>query len=84
MLASLQYDQEQGVTTPRPLRYRFPDDGSCDLAAAATIKPAHRRTWNVPPKLGVYNVAFRVEEFRQGISLGYVIRDMVILNQKLR
>lgn len=35
--------------------------------------------WNTPVLQGEYNVAFRVEEWRQGIFMGAVVRDMQIL-----
>ena len=35
-------------------------------------------TWDSPIREGAYNIAIRIEEFRNGISVGYVIRDMQI------
>lgn len=35
-------------------------------------------TWNKPVKDGLYNIAFRVYEWRNGYLLGYVTRDMQI------
>jgi gliding motility-associated-like protein len=35
-------------------------------------------TWNVPPQAGEYNIAILIEEFRNGILVGNVIRDMQI------
>lgn len=34
--------------------------------------------WNAPPKVGTYNVAMEIEEWRQGIKIGSVIRDIQI------
>jgi gliding motility-associated-like protein len=80
LLASLQYDPERGVNSPRPVQnFRFPNNSEFGNSSFAIDQRTGLITWDVPPRLGVYNVAFRVEEFRQGISLGYVIRDMVII-----
>lgn len=80
LLASLQYDPDRGVTSPRPVQnFRFPDDAGFGNSTFTIDQRTGLITWDVPPQIGVYNVAFRVEEFRQGVSLGYVIRDMVIL-----
>ncbi len=35
-------------------------------------------TWNTPPAVGIYNIAFAVEEWRNGRLIGFVIRDMQI------
>lgn len=34
--------------------------------------------WNVPQEEGLFNVAFYVEEWRNGVRIGYVTRDMQI------
>ena len=36
-------------------------------------------TWDVPLQPGFYNIAFYVEEWRDGVLLGNVLRDMAIL-----
>jgi gliding motility-associated-like protein len=35
-------------------------------------------TWNTPQQVGQYNLAFMVEEWRNGRLIGYVIRDMAV------
>lgn len=35
-------------------------------------------TWVVPPLAGEFNIAIKIEEFRNGLLVGYVIRDMQI------
>jgi gliding motility-associated-like protein len=35
-------------------------------------------TWTVPRKIGIYNVAILIEEFRSKKRIGYIIRDMQI------
>lgn len=34
--------------------------------------------WDVPPSVGIYNVAMRIEEWRDGIKIGQIIRDIQI------
>ncbi len=34
--------------------------------------------WKTPTKLGKYNVAIRIEEWRQGVKIGFVLQDMQI------
>ncbi|MEA3450449.1 MAG: gliding motility-associated C-terminal domain-containing protein [Bacteroidota bacterium] len=34
--------------------------------------------WDSPPNIGVYNVAMRIEEWRQGVLIGVIIRDIQI------
>lgn len=35
--------------------------------------------WDAPPKIGLYNIAIRIEEYRNGRLIGYLIRDMQII-----
>jgi len=35
-------------------------------------------TWDTPAKVGVYNIAILIKEYRNGTLIGYVIRDMQI------
>ncbi|HHG84521.1 MAG TPA: hypothetical protein ENJ82_07220, partial [Bacteroidetes bacterium] len=35
-------------------------------------------TWNVPQNAGIYNIAYVIEEFRNGILIGFSFRDMAI------
>ena len=34
--------------------------------------------WNAPTRIGKYNVAIRVEEWRKGVKIGFVLQDMQI------
>ncbi len=34
--------------------------------------------WNYPEELGIYNVAMEIEEWRNGVKIGSIIRDMQI------
>lgn len=35
-------------------------------------------TWNTPNLIGIYNIAFVIEEYRNGVMIGYTYRDMAI------
>ncbi|MGB0839670.1 MAG: gliding motility-associated C-terminal domain-containing protein [Chitinophagales bacterium] len=35
--------------------------------------------WEVPQKPGIYNIAFKITEFRNGLKIGNLIRDMQII-----
>ncbi|MFH2095890.1 MAG: gliding motility-associated C-terminal domain-containing protein [Bacteroidota bacterium] len=34
--------------------------------------------WNTPTELGIYNVAMLIEEWREGVKIGQIVRDMQI------
>lgn len=36
-------------------------------------------TWDSPMEAGIYNIAIKISEFRKGVLIGYVVRDMQIL-----
>ena len=59
--------------------YKFPDQ--LDPTGNTTFKMDPRSgliTWNMPTIQGEYNIAFRIEKYRGGILVGYVLRDMQI------
>jgi gliding motility-associated-like protein len=79
LLPSLQYEPDKGITSPTITNnYRFPDDGSFGNSTFRIDSRTGLITWDAPPQIGVYNIAFKVEEYRMGRLIGYVIRDMVI------
>ncbi len=43
-----------------------------------------RLEWNAPVAPGIYNIAIRVDEFRNGRRIGYIVRDMQIIVQNQR
>ena len=75
---SLQYDPPNIPPSPTT-NYRYPDDPvfggghtfSMDSLTGLVV-------WEVPAQIGLYNFAYVVEEWRDGILLGYVLRDMAI------
>ena len=58
--------------------YRFPDDPSFGTSTMTMDPVTGIITWDVPPKEGLFNFAYIIEEWRNGQFLGYVIRDMAV------
>jgi len=80
IVASMQYDPSKGISPQMATGYRFPDDNSSfDENGPLVQDPiTGLMTWRVPGEPGAYNIAYIVEEYRNGIKLGQVLRDMVI------
>jgi hypothetical protein len=79
LLPSLQYEPDKGITFPAITNnYRFPDDGAFGTSSFVIDSRTGLITWDAPQQIGVYNIAFKVEEYRRGRLIGSVIRDMVI------
>lgn len=56
----------QGYTFPRASNTLFVDSVSGDL------------TWDTPVDTGIYNIAIKISEWRKGVRIGYINRDMQI------
>lgn len=73
-----QYDPP---SIPNPITttgYTFPDD---PLHGNSTMNMDPRTgliTWDAPRQIGIYNIAYRVEEYRNGVFVGLAYRDMAI------
>ncbi len=62
--------------------YVLPNQVTPVPATAFTIDPISGQiTWNAPITQGEYNIAFLVEEWRNGARIGFVRRDMQIIVQ---
>lgn len=60
--------------------YRYPDQISPGANNSFSIDPQTGLiTWDAPQQTGWYNVAFRVDEYRNGVKIGEAVRDMSIL-----
>jgi hypothetical protein len=63
--------------------YNFPDDVKFELAQPNTLS-IHPETglitWALAQAQGMYSLAVLVEEYRHGVRLGAVLRDMMIVN----
>ncbi len=69
--------QDSGVTVPN---YIFPDQigpGPDNLVSLNPVTGDY--VWNAPQVAGTYNIAFRIHEYRGGVRINSMIRDMQIL-----
>lgn len=68
--------QDDNVNVPL---YQYPDQ-YCPTNDVFTIdKYTGQVVWAVPCQPGIFNIAILIEEFRNGVSLGTIIRDMQII-----
>lgn len=75
---SFQYEPPQGIP-PSPVNgYQFPDSATFGVSTFEMDPVTGLVTWTVPPRIGTFNFAYEVREYRNGVLLGYVIRDMAI------
>lgn len=69
----------QGIGTPVPL-YQFPSDISPDLDDGHSLNPTTGTfIWNTPKRTGEYNIAMHIIQYRDGVPIDTMIRDMQIL-----
>lgn len=69
----------QDVNSEVP-NYQFPDQITPGSNNRLTLDPATGDlVWDAPQRTGEYNVAFKILEYRQGILINAIIRDMQIL-----
>lgn len=67
------------VSTEVP-NYLFPDQINPGANNILTLDPATGDlVWDAPQTRGEYNVAFKIHEYRQGVLINSIIRDMQIL-----
>ena len=76
---SLQYEPAKGIQPQSTGGYIFPDAGDFGNGPLVQDRETGLMTWETPNRKGVYNIAYIVEEWRNGVKLGYVLRDMVII-----
>ena len=75
---SLQYDPPNIPPSPTT-NYRYPNDPIFGVGNIFEMDSLTGLvTWEVPADLGIYNFAYVVEEWRDGVLLGYVLRDMAV------
>lgn len=80
LVPSQQYDPTTGTFTPiNATGYLFPDNAQFGFSSLDINPKTGLVTWQTPQQVGVYNVAYKVVEYRNGVSLGHVVRDMVII-----
>ncbi len=56
-----------GYITPK-----FSNSFSLDLHSGQLV-------WDAPKITGIYNIAIQIDEYRRGIKIGYIVRDMQII-----
>ncbi len=80
LIPSQQYDSDNGPYVPiAATGYEFPDASSFGASSFDIDPLTGIITWATPQMIGVFNFAFIVEEYRNGVLLGHVMRDMVII-----
>lgn len=68
--------QSPGIAVPA---YAFPDQIAAGANNNITINQATGEiTWDSPQQIGLYNIAILISEFRNGICVGTLVRDMQI------
>jgi gliding motility-associated-like protein len=77
---SLQYDSGNGPFSPIPATgYQFPDNPVFGVSQCSMNAQTGLITWDKPPQIGVFSLGYIVEEYKNGILIGYILRDMVII-----
>jgi gliding motility-associated-like protein len=81
LIPSEQFDEPSGlsVNNPGPVDgYRFPDDPAFGNSSFTVDPITGLMTWEAPPQPGIYNIGILVTEWRAGLRVGRVQRDMAI------
>lgn len=69
--------QDSGMVVPN---YIFPDQIMPGPGNRLTLNPVTGDlAWDAPPLSGTFNVAFRIHEYRNGVRINSMIRDMQII-----
>lgn len=75
---SYQYDPSNNTGPIIATGYKWPDDPSFGNSTFVMDSITGLITWDVPTLEGIYNFGYKVEEYRNGRLLGYVVRDMAV------
>ena len=68
----------EGYVSPSDSKF----NGTALAGGLATFKINSKTgdiTWDTPGQVGIYNIAIKVTEYRNGTRIGYVVRDMQII-----
>ncbi len=69
----------QGINSPVPL-YEFPSEVNPSLMDSHSLNPVTGTfTWSTPQEAGEYNIAMYIIQYRNGMPIDTMIRDMQIL-----
>lgn len=66
-----------GYTSPADNRWNGTNTSGGNASLEIDAKTGEI-TWNTPGEIGFYNIAIKINEYRRGNLIGYVIRDMQI------
>ncbi|WNJ16964.1 gliding motility-associated C-terminal domain-containing protein [Pontibacter sp. G13] len=79
---SLNYDPNEGYipgVNPRVADgFRWPDDPAFGNSTFTMDPITGEVVWEVPSQPGIYNFGYEVLEYRNGVLIGYVIRDVAV------
>lgn len=68
-----------GLNNPVPA-YQYPNQVSAGANNQLTLDPnTGELVWNTPQQKGIYNIAFLIREFRNGVQISNMIRDMQVI-----
>lgn len=84
LVSPREYDSNRGLAARDIPNYKFPDDPS--FQADPTISSSLQMdaisgliSWESPSTAGVYSLAYQIDEYRDGIILGSVRREIIII-----
>ncbi len=73
----------EGIGVPVP-NYQYPDEIVNTAANNMTLNSSTGEfIWDAPQQEGIYNIAFLIREFRNGVQIGNIIRDMQVIVEDL-
>lgn len=68
-----------GLDDPVPA-YQYPDEVQAGSDNVLSLNPlTGELVWNTPQQKGIYNIAFLIREFRNGVQISNMIRDMQVI-----
>lgn len=68
-----------GLNNPVPA-YQYPNQVSPGANNQLTLDPnTGELVWNTPQQKGIYNIAFLIREYRNGVQISNMIRDMQVI-----
>ncbi|GAB4420216.1 MAG: hypothetical protein OHK0039_33530 [Bacteroidia bacterium] len=78
LVPSYNYDPTMSALPQVANGYRFPDNIVFGNSTFSIDSRTGLVSWDVPQQLGIYNFGLRIDEYRNGTLLGYVIRDIAV------
>ncbi|MGL5934706.1 MAG: hypothetical protein ACRCZI_03680, partial [Cetobacterium sp.] len=73
LVPSQEYDSGLGPFNPVPAPgYQFPDNATFGSSTLTMNSQTGFMIWDSPQQVGVYNIAYQIAEYRNGVLLGHV------------